>query len=59
VLTTKNKETNLNNNNSNNNNPLALQPIEGQHLPTMCWPNLHLFTDRGERLSTQIRGDMW
>ena len=28
---------------------LALQPIEGQGLPTNCWPHLYLSADRGER----------
>ena len=38
--------------NNNNNNPVALQPTEGQGLPTDCWPH------RDERSSNQFRGDM-
>ena len=41
------------------NNPVVLQPIEGQSLPVDCWPHFHLSADRGERLSSRFRNDVF
>ena len=39
-------------------NPGAQQSIEDQNLLTYCWPQIHVFENRGERSSSQLRGDM-
>jgi hypothetical protein len=52
------KFNNINNNN-NNNNPLARWLIKGQDLQTKYWPHFQLSTDRGERSSSQFKGDLW
>ena len=37
---------------------MMLQLIEGQGLPTDCWPHIHLFVDRDELWSSQFERPM-
>ena len=36
---------------------MTQQPTEGQDLPTNCWHHVHLSAHRGERSSSQFRGN--
>ena len=44
---------------NDNNNSMMQQSIDGQGLPIHCWPLIHLSADRGERSSSQFRGNVW
>ena len=40
------------------NNPYTRQPIEGQGLPTDCWPHLDFFAERVEGSFGQLRSEV-